>query len=218
MIEARPSAWAERIFDFYLTRLFKRRFSALYLLGDFPRIDPTLPLLLLPNHSSWWDGFFIHLLNKKKFLRRPYLMMLEEQLKRHLFFTRVGVFSINPNSAASTRTSLRYAARLLQNSRNLVCIFPQGELAPWEKRPLAYKRGLDLILKLHGARANLLALAMRIDFLGEQLPAAFFMFGENQITAHAEFEGIARLEHQEEDLLEQLRAAIARGERGTRLL
>lgn len=217
MIPARPSAWAERLFDLYLTRLFKRHFSALFLLGELPRVDPTLPLLLLPNHSTWWDGFFIHLLNKKILRRRPYLMMLAEQLRRYPFFSRVGVFSIAPQSAAHTRASLRYAANVLREPQNLLALFPQGELAPWEKRPLNYKRGLEVILKQHGARVNLLPLALRLEFLGEQLPSAFFLFGENQIATHAEFEGMARLEQKEEALLERLRLALASGERGLSL-
>ncbi len=214
LIPARPSLWAERVFDIYLTRLFKRHFSALYLLGEPPRLDPNLPVLLLPNHSTWWDGFFIHFLNKKIFRRRPYLMMLEEQLRRYPFFSRVGVFSVDPNSAKHTRASLRYAAQLLQDTHNLVCLFPQGELAPWGKRPLQYKRGLELILKLHGAPVNLLPLAMRLEFLGEQLPAAFFLFGQNQIATRETFAGIAQLEQTQESLLEQLRTALVRGERG----
>lgn len=217
MIPARPSAWAERVFDLYLTRLFKRHFSALHFLGEPPQVDPALPLLLLPNHSTWWDGFFIHLLNKKIFHRRPYLMMLEEQLRRYPFFSRVGVFSVAPNPAQHTRASLRYAAQLLQDARNLVCLFPQGELASWEKRPLQYKRGLELILKLHDAPVNLLPLAIRLEFLGEQLPAAFFLFGENKSATHETFAGMAQLERETETLLEELRAALARGERGQSL-
>lgn len=214
MIPARPSAWAEKIFDLYLTRLFQRHFHALYLLGEPPRLDANLPVLLLPNHSTWWDGFFIHFLNKKIFHRRPYVMMLEEQLVRYPFFTRVGVFSINPNSATDTRASLRYAANLLHEPRNLLCLFPQGELAPWGKKPLAYKRGLELLLKLHRGRVNLLPLAMRVEFLGEKLPCAFFLFGKNQCVEHANFEGIARLEQSAEELLECLHSTIARGETG----
>ena len=35
--------------------------------GELPEIPDHLPLLLLPNHSTWWDGFFVYLLNKTDF-------------------------------------------------------------------------------------------------------------------------------------------------------
>ncbi len=218
MIVARHAAWAEKVFHLYVTGLFQRHFHAMRLLGEPPRAEPNLPLLLLPNHSTWWDGFFIHLLNKKIFLRRPYVMMLEEQLVRYPFFTRVGVFSIDPKSPASMRASLRYAANVLRDPQNLLAIFPQGELRPWDKRPLGYKRGLEVILKLHTGPVNLLPLAIRAEFLGEQKPSVFFMFGENLPVDYSSFAGMAWLEKREEEALEKLRAMIVSGERGTKLL
>lgn len=216
-MEARHTAWAEFVFDLYVTRLFKRHFHAMTLLGEPPQPDAALSLLLLPNHSTWWDGFFIHLLNKKILRRRPYVMMLEEQLARYPFFTRLGVFSINPRSAADTRASLRYAANVLQERTNLLAIFPQGELLPWEKRPLAYKRGLETILRLHEGCVNLLPLAIRTEFLGEQKPSAFFLFGESLRASRDALPSAAALEQRQILLLEQLRQMIVRGERGIRL-
>lgn len=217
MMTARPAAWAETIFHHYVSRLFRRHFHAIFLLGDFPQIAAALPLLLAPNHSTWWDGFFVHLLNKKIFARRPYVMMLEEQLVRYPFFTRLGVFSINPHSAADTRASLRYAARILRDPQNLLCIFPQGELLPWDKRPLGFKRGVEILLRWHAGPVNLLPLAIRVEFLGEQLPSVFFMFGENVIAEHSSFAGVAWLEKCAEELLERMRVKIANGERGMQL-
>ncbi len=217
MIVARPAAWAEKLFHLYVSRLFRRHFHAIFLLGDFPKTEATLPVLLAPNHSTWWDGFFIHLLNKKIFARRPYVMMLEEQLVRYPFFTRLGVFSINPHSAVDTRASLRYAARILRDPANLLCIFPQGELLPWEKRPLGLKRGVEILLRWHAGPVNLLPLAIRVEFLGEKLPSVFFMFGENVTVDYSSFAGVAWLEKVEEALLEQLRLRLVNGERGMRL-
>ena len=103
MIQARHAAWADRIFHPYVTWLFKRHFHALRLLGKIPETNPELPLLLLPNHSTWWDGFFVYLLNKKLFERQPYLMRREDQLSRYRFFTRLGAYSINPQSSGSIK-------------------------------------------------------------------------------------------------------------------
>jgi hypothetical protein len=218
MIRANHTTWAERIFHPYVTWLFKRHFHAIHLLGKPPQTEASLPLLLLPNHSTWWDGFFIYLLNKKLFGRKAYLMMLEEQLARYKFFSRLGAFSIEPRSVSNTRQSLRYAAAIIKQPSSLLCIFPQGELLPWEKRPLGYKRGLEAILRAYGGKVNLLPLAIKTVFLQEQLPEAFFLFGENMIANRNTFIGMQRLEEIEESLLDQISRAIAGGEKGMTLL
>jgi ribosomal protein L29 len=221
MIEARHAAWADRIFDPYVTWLFRRHFEAIHLLGQRPKTDPALPLLLLPNHSSWWDGFFVYLLNKKIFARRPYLLMLEEQLSRYRFFARLGVFSINPNSTSSVRSSLRRAATILRepsSPRRLLCIFPQGELWPWAKRPLGYKRGAELIMRAYGGKLNILPLAIKIEFLNDQRPHVFFLFGENRLADHHNFPTMIFIQAIEAQLLDELARRLLNGERGTVLI
>jgi len=221
MIKARHAAWADWIFQPYLTRLCRRHFHAICLLGNVPETNPDLPLLLLPNHSTWWDGFFVYLLNKKLFRRRLYLMMLEGQLARYKFFSRLGAYSINPHSAGSIKNSLRYSADILNEKiapRPLLCIFPQGELLPWDKRPLVYKNGLKAILCGYGGKANLLPLAIKTDFSNEQLPNTFFLFGENIIVNGNKFGGMQSLQEIEETLLTDLKQRIIQKEKGRMLL
>ncbi len=221
MIKARHAAWADRIFYPYLVGLFKRRFHAIHLLGGIPETDRDLPLLLLPNHSTWWDGFFVYLLNKKIFHRQPYLMMLEDQLARYKFFSRLGAYSINPHSAADIKNSLRYSVDILNEKitpRPMLCIFPQGELLPWYKRPLVFKNGLEVILSGYGGKANLLPLAIKTIFLNEQLPETFFLFGENAIANSNTFTGMQRLQESEEALLDDLSQKIITGEKGVTML
>ncbi|MDZ7291804.1 MAG: lysophospholipid acyltransferase family protein [candidate division KSB1 bacterium] len=221
MIKARHAKWADRIFYPYVMGLFKRHFHAIHLLGEVPETNPELPLLLLPNHSTWWDGFFVYLLNRKLFARLPYLMMLEEQLARYRFFARLGAFSINPHSAGSVRESIRYSIEILKQQltpKPLLCIFPQGDLWPWDKRPLEFKGGTEVILNGYAGRVNLLPLAIRTEFLGEQRPEAFFLFGQNTITNSNTFLGMQRLQEIEENLLDQLRDRITKGEQGITLV
>lgn len=221
MIHANHTAWAARIFDPYVKWLCRRHFHALHILGKLPDCDASLPLLLLPNHSTWWDGFFIYLLNQKLFARKTYLMMLEAQLARYQFFSRLGAFSISLDSPGSVRQSLRYTVEILNQNivpRPLLCMFPQGELLPWEKRPLGFKRGVEVVLAAHGSAVNLLPLAIKVEFLQKQLPEAFFLFGENMIAGSNTFIGIPRLQELEESLLGQLSRRISGGEKGMTLL
>ncbi|MDZ7342930.1 MAG: lysophospholipid acyltransferase family protein [candidate division KSB1 bacterium] len=221
MIQARHTIWAEHLFSLYLSRLLKRHFYGLSVLGEWPQTEANLPLLLLPNHSTWWDGFFVFMLNKQLFHRPAYLMMLEQELIRYRFFSRLGAFSINPQSFRGIKESLRYLVHALQQHstpRPLGCIFPQGELLPWEARPLVYKRGLEVIFNMYGDKLNVLPLAIKTEFLQEQRPQTFFLFGKNQVFDHTSFPGMSWLQNLEEVLLAELTSRIIRGEQGMPLL
>ena len=218
MIRAQHRLWADFIFQPYLTRLFKRNFHTIQVLGALPEIPPHLPLLLLPNHSTWWDGFFVYLLNKRIFRRTAYLMMLEEQLSSYRFFAKIGAYSIEPKYRQGIVESLGYTVELLNQRTSLVSVFPQGELLPWQTRPLGYKRGVEWILRKYGKSVAVLPLAIRTEFLGEKRPSAFFLFGDVSSCDAETFQGIDWLEKTESALLDDLALRILRQEEGQNLL
>jgi hypothetical protein len=217
MIKAQHAAWADRIFYPYVRWLFQRHFHTIHLLGAAPETKPDLPLLLLPNHSTWWDGFFVYLLNKKIFRRKIYLMMLEDQLGRYKFFSRLGAYSINPQSISGVKNSLRYSIAFLNEKimpKPLLCIFPQGELLPWGARPLIFKPGVEKILSGYGGKVNLLPLAIKTEFLNAQLPEAFFLFGGNIVANGNAFAGMKNLQDLTENLLDELSQRMRKREQG----
>jgi hypothetical protein len=214
MTPARHSSWAQRIFLPYILRQFRKAFQGLYFLGPLPELDPSLPLLVTPNHSTWWDGFFFYILNKRVWNREGYLMMLEEQLAKYRFFSRIGAFGIEPNLPRRSYEALRYSADVLRDPGNALCIFPQGVLRYTEVRPLEFRRGVGYILELYSGDVNLLPLGIRCEFLTGQRPEAFFMADRVYRVNRQSFEGIQWLEQQEGDLLERLHRAILSGEKG----
>ena len=218
MIRAQHRLWADLIFHPYLVWLFKRHFHTIQLLGTPPEIPSDLPLLLLPNHSTWWDGFFVYLLNKRIFRRTAYLMMLEEQLSKYWFFAKLGAYSIEPGQRRGIVESLAYTVELLNQRMSLVSVFPQGELLPWHTRPLGYKRGVEWILQRYGKQVAVLPLAIRTEFLGERCPSAFFLFGEANSFDAETFHGMDWLERTETALLDDLASRILREEEGLNLL
>ena len=218
MIRAQHRLWADLIFQPYLSWLFKRNFHTIQLLGTLPEIPNDLPVLLLPNHSTWWDGFFVYLLNKRIFRRTAYLMMLEEQLSKYWFFAKLGAYSIEPEYRRGIVESLAYTVELLDQNMSLVSVFPQGELLPWHTRPLGYKRGVEWILQKYGKPVALLPLAIRTEFLGERCPSVFFLFGEVNRFDGETFRGMDWLEKAETVLLDDLALRILRGEEGLNLL
>ncbi len=218
MIQAQHRFWADIIFQPYLTWLFKRNFHEIQVLGKSPEIPDDLPVLLLPNHSTWWDGFFVYLLSKKIFRRTPYLMMLEKQLSKYKFFSKIGAYSIEPENRRNIIESLGYTVELLNREMPIVSIFPQGQLVPWHTRPLGYKRGVEWILRKYGKPVAVLPLAIRTEFIGEKRPSAFFLFGAVHSFDAGTFQGMDWLEQTETKLLDDLALRIIREEKGQNLL
>ncbi|NIS38779.1 hypothetical protein GWN91_06515, partial [Candidatus Saccharibacteria bacterium] len=221
MTRAKHSRWAHLIFDIYLWWAFRRHFNAFHLLGELPKPDPKLPLILVPNHSTWWDGFFVHFLNKRYLGRPLYLMMLEEQLQKYKFFSRVGAYGIEPDNSKSILKSLNYTTKVLKQSQSpfpTVCIFPQGELQPWGKRPLDFKSGIDWVIKKYQKPINILLLCIRCEYLQQQKPGVFFLFNKNYVFDVDTFPGNKWLEEIEEVLLDDLNQRIAEGKTGQLLL
>ncbi len=216
MIYPDHKKWADFIFKPYLYRLFKHHFHSIILLDEQPVVDEQLPVLLLPNHSSWWDGFFVYLVNEKFLHRRPYLMMLEEQLSQNRFFRHVGAYSINPASSAEMKRSLRFTLDLFQpkDAGRLICIFPQGELQAWHKRPIEFRRGIEFLLKRIPLPVQVLLLGIRIEFLNEQYPQVFFQFSPLQWVDSFGAFSVKHLAGSMNDLLNDLQQRIAEQEKG----
>lgn len=206
MIKAQHSKFAEFVFSHYLRYLFRKHFYSIHLLGAVPKTS-SLPLVLLPNHSSWWDGFFVHLLNKQIFKKNIFLMMLEEQLAQNRFFSKIGVYSINPKSVSNLMESLKYTSDLLKTGENrMVVFFPQGELLPWQSRPIEYKRGLDYLRKKCD-EFTILQLGIKMEFLNQQRPQVFLKFGKIT-SSKSENADISLLEKEHANLLEEMETQI----------
>jgi hypothetical protein len=137
------------------------------------------PLILYLNHPSWWDGYMVFLLDRMVLGGRyqTYCMMEEAQLRRYRFFSWSGAFSVHRQDARSAMRSVAYIGRRLAERRDrALAIFPQGELAPNDRRPLAIFPGLAHIARRAGG-ATLWPIALRYEFRGEQRPEAFIRAG-----------------------------------------
>ncbi len=209
MFTARHRPWAETLFPLYLTGLLRRHFHALRLLGEAPCPPPDLPLLLVPNHGSWWDGLFVYELNRRLLARRLHLMVLEEHIARFGFFRRLGAFSILPGFRREVAACLDYAASVLADPANVLGLFPQGRIHHPCFRPLGFQRGVERVLSRHGAPVAILPLAMRCEFYDNQRPEALFLFDRPLLAGPGGFPGAGWLEQRVAALLEELgRAAV----------
>lgn len=219
MISAAHSYFAELVFKPYIFRLLKRSFHSVNIIGDVPEINDDYPLILVPNHSTWWDGFFVYLLNKKYFNRFFFIMILEEQLEKYKFFTKLGGFSISKKSPKSIIESLKYSADILRKFPNSVTtIFPQGELLPNFIEPLNFNKGIEKILQFYGGKVNLLPLTIKIEYLNEEKASVFFSFGKPLISGHNDDNITAILKEEVTQGLEKIKENILKGDLGKVIL
>lgn len=131
--------------------------------------DRNLPVLLLGNHTSWWDGFWAEYVNLLLFKRRPYVMMLEDQLRSHRFLREAGAFSINKQSRTVVE-SIRYATEILHHRENLLILYPQGEIRSSYEFPLRFDKGWFRILSRQSQPVQVVFLIALTDYFSSPKP------------------------------------------------
>lgn len=178
MIRADHRKWARLLFNPYLNYLLKKDFSAFYLVNKFPQIPDAKGLIVTPNHFSWWDGFFIDYLMRKKSKRKLFIMMLEDQLERFWFFKKLGAFSINPGKTVSISGTVNYARSIIENPDNYIVIYPQGEIEPFEKNDLNIKPGLKIFIKNLQNETFVFPAAFKIQYGEDRKPFVAARFGD----------------------------------------
>lgn len=137
----------------------------------------ALPMIICANHSSWWDGYVATVIERALGVD-GYLMMEEAQLSRYFFFSWAGCFSVDRQNPRSALQSLHYAAKLLKERPDrMVWLFPQGEIAPNDRRPLVFFNGAAYLARMT-APVLLYPSAIRIEYLAEQRPDVFIGLGE----------------------------------------
>jgi 1-acyl-sn-glycerol-3-phosphate acyltransferase len=141
-------------------------------------LDADRPLILISNHVSWWDGFLLREVHRALRPRAPlHTVMLESELNRHRMFRTLGAVGIDPENAASIARCIRVLKdRLEHRPDSVVAFFPQGRIWPTHRRPLQFRRGVELFAR-HLPSADLLPVAIHIEPLNRVSPTAFLLGG-----------------------------------------
>lgn len=183
---AKHNFFVYNFFKLYTVAKIRKNFKMVHINGSLE--DKQLPILIISNHVSWWDGFWAEYLNLKLFHRKFfYFMMLEEQLKKNSFLNYTGGFSIK-KKARSIIESLDYTAGLLADNRSYVLIFPQGEIQSLYNDKICFDKGLEFILKKLTGKIHFIFLASLIDYFSDQKPSLYMYFREyteEDLTIHA---------------------------------
>ncbi len=175
MIRSQHNIFIYSFFKLYTVWKIHRNFHEIKISGEFR--DKGFPVLLIAHHISWWDGFWAMYLNLKVFHRKFHFMMQQEQLDKYSFFKRTGGFPVKTGSKSILET-LRHASELLTRGRNLVLIFPQGEIQSLYRRDYRFKKGTARILKNIPNPVHIVFVVNLVDFFSQPKPSLFISFRE----------------------------------------
>lgn len=168
MIQAQHTIWGEWIGRYYSGYKLEKAFRPIRLIGEYAPAEGSI--LLIANHFSWWDGFIQYRLNRQVFQKKFHVMMQEQQLIHHKILCRGGAFSIRKGSR-EIMESLRYSAGLLEDTNNLLLLFPQGRIQSIHTAEFRFQKGMEYLLKHASGQVQLVFNVNLIDYFSEKRPS-----------------------------------------------
>jgi uncharacterized membrane protein len=168
-------------FRWYTLHIISRNFKSVHISGNFH--DKGLPVLLIANHVSWWDGFWVSYLNLKIFKRKYHFMMLEEQLKAFPVLNQTGGYSVKKGNR-SVLASLQYTARLLEEPGNAVLFFPQGKIQSMHAASFHFEKGIGKLLENIENKIQVFFIVNLIDYFSHIKPELYIFFREYPAENH----------------------------------
>ena len=168
MLKSRHHFIVYPFFQHYTRYLLRTRYHTVSIENHFA--DNGNAVLLIGNHVGWWDGFWAMYLNLKVLKRKFHFMMLEEQLMRYRFFNYTGAFSVDKGSR-SVVESIRYASDLLNDSKNMLLMYPQGRLHSMYEHHFQFEKGIERMLKNRERKVQVVFSANLVDCFTEPKPS-----------------------------------------------
>jgi 1-acyl-sn-glycerol-3-phosphate acyltransferase len=144
------------------------------------------PLVVLMNHSSWWDPLLSIVLAERYFTGRShYGAMDATALSHYAIFRRLGVFGVERGSGAGAARFLRTADVVLSRPGATLWVTPQGRFVDVRQRPVTLMPGVAHVAA-RLTTGTLLPLALEYTFGEERLPVVLARFGTPlKVAAHA---------------------------------
>jgi 1-acyl-sn-glycerol-3-phosphate acyltransferase len=175
ILKAKHNAVIYPFFKWFIRFKINRNFNPVKITSEI--IEKNLPVLLITNHNSWWDGLWVEYVNQQIFKRKYHFMMLEDQLRKFWFFNYTGGFSVRKNSKSIIET-LDYTRQLLTNKNNLVLMYPQGEIQSMHEPVFKFERGLEHILKKIENPVQVVFMVSLVDYFSNPKPGLFLYLKE----------------------------------------
>lgn len=180
MIPSAKSRWFTAWFTRQAHARLRATFGAIRLAGR-DRLERALasgPVLVISNHTAWWDPLLALVLAQRVVSGADgYAMMDAANLRRLPFFAKVGAFGVDRDSRHDGAEATRHAVALLDRPGRLVWIFPQGQERPLHERPLRFLGGAAAVARRVSA-ATVLPVGLAYAFGAEAAPSAFVAVGD----------------------------------------
>ncbi|MBM1107027.1 1-acyl-sn-glycerol-3-phosphate acyltransferase [Aurantibacter crassamenti] len=174
--------------SFYTKVLISIFFGGIKYSGHYE--EKGLPILIISNHFSFYDGFIQILLNLKVFKRRLHFMMLEKELRKNIWLTKIGACSISKGKRSSLE-SLEYAVEVLEDPENLFLFFPQGKIQSLYTREFTFEKGLLSNILENKKREFQLVFNINLIKYGTNIRPVIYAYYETQhITAETDAEAV----------------------------
>jgi 1-acyl-sn-glycerol-3-phosphate acyltransferase len=180
---ARYSPRHMAFFDFMFTRFFGRHMRAARMPhwglppAGLTAPDAGMPLIILANHPSWWDGVAFMLLSRRLFPgRRMFIPMEAAALERYPFMKRLGVFGVEMGSTRGAVAFIRTAQAVLADPNHMIWMNVPGRFADARERPLPVVPGVARLPEL-APGAMILPLALEYPLWTERAAEMLAAFG-----------------------------------------
>ncbi len=178
MIRARHNFFVYNFFKIYNKLNIRNNFNEVKVIGDVDVKGHSV--LLISNHVSWWDGFWVLHLCMNVLYKKFHFMMLENELKKRPLFSLSGGFSI-AKGAKSIVESLNYSSELLKDKNNLVLMFPQGKLHSIYNNDFKFEKGVERIIE-KSPQSKLIFMATFIEYFDHPKPNLYIYLTEHNIA------------------------------------
>lgn len=178
MIPSAKSRWFTAWFAAQAHGRLRRTFGSLWLAGR-EHLEGALrrgPVLVVSNHSAWWDPLIVLVLTHRVTPADSYAMMDADNLRRRPFFAKIGAFGVDRSSRRDGAEAMRYARGLLDRPGRLVWIFPQGEERPLHERPLRFFGGAARIA-VRAPEVTVVPVALSYGFGSTESPSVHVAVG-----------------------------------------
>jgi 1-acyl-sn-glycerol-3-phosphate acyltransferase len=168
MLYPKKNAVAKWFFKAYVKWLVGKEFHQF--IYNAIQIDKNRSVLLIANHFSFWDGLILFCLNDKMFKKKFHVMILQDTAKKIGVLRYGGAFSVNKGSR-SMLESLDYAAQLLNDSGNLVLMFPQGRLFSNFVSRVKFEKGIIKLIEKAKDNYQIIFAATFIQYIKHKKPS-----------------------------------------------
>lgn len=175
MIPQNKRRWFEHFFAWHVRRRFKKRFSAVRV-RNLSALKQNAPILVVSNHTSWWDSLIFFDLFFRTLRVDVYAMMDARNLRKIPLLGWIGAFGVELNDKKDGELAINYAAQLLDRPGRAVLIFPQGSERPVTERPLGFKPGALKIAQR--CQTLVVPVALRYEHGSKEKPEALVNIGD----------------------------------------